>query len=415
MRSRSPGLLARLAGGALALVTPFLALAAFAVLFLLVIGPLKSPAAALGLGGLAFFGVALGLFWLAFSLFRPRRPLRAAAGVALLASAGLALLVWFGVLRPFPSAPNAPAPAGVRFWTVPDGRLAYVFSPAAVPGSARPPVIFLHGGPGTPGEGLPALAPELNRMGFDVYAYDQIGAGRSTRLPDVAGYTVARNVADLERVRRAVGADRMILVGTSWGATLAAHYAAKFPDRVDRVIFVSPGALWPPARGGDGAEPFETLRGERRARYLELTEDPRFLLQMLLLDVSPAAAKRFVGDREADARFHAIGLTGSQLGRCRPSSDETAVHGNALGFYANILTNRDLKTTADPRPALRRASTPALILRGECDYIARAYAQDYEGAFARSRLVDIPGSGHSIRNEQPQAYARLVGDFLAGR
>jgi pimeloyl-ACP methyl ester carboxylesterase len=415
MRSRSPGLWARLAGGALALAAPLLALAAFASLFLLVVGPLKSPAAALAVGGLAFFGVCLGLFWLALSLFRMRRAFRAAAVIALLASAGLALLVWFGVLRPFPTDPEAPTPAGVRFWTVPDGRLAYVASPSAVPGSPRPPVIFLHGGPGTPGEGLPALTPELNRMGFDVYAYDQIGAGRSTRLPDVTGYTVARNVADLERVRRAVGADRMVLVGTSWGATLAAHYAAAFPDRVDRLIFVSPGALWPPARGGDGAEPFETLKGERRARYLELTEAPRFLLQMLLLDVSPAAASRFVGDREADARFRAIGLTGSQLGRCRPSGDESTVHANTLGFYANILTNRDLRKTADPRPALPRASAPALILRGECDYIARAYAQDYQAAFAGARLVDIPGAGHAIRNEQPQAYARLVGDFLAAR
>jgi proline iminopeptidase len=35
----------------------------------------------------------------------------------------------------------------------------------------------------------------------------------------------------------------MILVGGSWGGTLAAHYLAAHPDRVEKVVFSSPGAI----------------------------------------------------------------------------------------------------------------------------------------------------------------------------
>ncbi|MGW4962883.1 alpha/beta fold hydrolase [Nonomuraea sp. NPDC004186] len=57
----------------------------------------------------------------------------------------------------------------------------------------------------------------LAAAGFDVYAYDQLGAGRSTRLSDVTGYTVARHVADLEAIRRTIGADRIVIVGQRTG------------------------------------------------------------------------------------------------------------------------------------------------------------------------------------------------------
>ncbi|WP_317986001.1 hypothetical protein [Streptomyces sp. 5-10] len=51
---------------------------------------------------------------------------------------------------------------------------------------------------------------------------------RRRPLPGAAptGYTVARQVADLEAARRRIGANRVVLLGSSWGATLAAEYMA---------------------------------------------------------------------------------------------------------------------------------------------------------------------------------------------
>ena len=67
--------------------------------------------------------------------------------------------------------------------------------------------------------------------------YDQAGSGLSGFLPHLRDYTVARSVADLEAIRQKIGVDKMILIGHSWGSTLAASYMAKFRPTFPRSYF----------------------------------------------------------------------------------------------------------------------------------------------------------------------------------
>ena len=48
---------------------------------------------------------------------------------------------------------------------------------------------------------------------------------------------------DIERIRRALKQDKLVLVGHSFGAFLAALYAAEFPERVSALVLVSPATL----------------------------------------------------------------------------------------------------------------------------------------------------------------------------
>jgi proline iminopeptidase len=95
----------------------------------------------------------------------------------------------------------------------------------------------------------------LARDGHDVWSYDQRGSGRSSRLDDPSGYSTALAVADLERVRQAIGAERIILIGHSYGAYLAAAYIAHHPGRVEQAVFTSPGGLDDRGVGRPAAEP----------------------------------------------------------------------------------------------------------------------------------------------------------------
>jgi proline iminopeptidase len=180
-------------------------------------------------------------------VLRLHRRRATAVAVATSATALSTVVAAATVLAPLSVPPLDEARAASGRWQLSTGSdLAYDHLPAV--GPPRPhPVVLLHGGPGTPGSGPGPVGGRIAARGFDVYSYDQIGAGRSERLTDPSGYTVARNVADLEAVRRLIGAQQMVLVGTSWGATLAASYLAAHPDRVAGVAFVSPGALWSPA------------------------------------------------------------------------------------------------------------------------------------------------------------------------
>lgn len=392
------------------------ALAAGGLAILLAAAAVPLPVVFLAAGAVTLLGVTVLVVRGGLALGASRRGWRTAlvGGVAWTALVGVAFGFLF--LRPFPEMTGGPVPAGVRFWSLDDGtRLAYVASPATTAERKPTPVIFLHGGPGTPGEGLPFGTAELNAAGYDVYGYDQIGAGRSTRLDDVTGYTVARNVADLEAVREKVGADQVILIGQSWGGSLAAQYLAAHPDRVAKVAFTSPGEIWPDAHPDTDVSPWGKLTGAQKKRYDELTSAPRFLLQALLLGTNPQAAHRLIGDAESDARLHEIAVTGRDLGGCPGGPPgEGEVHQNPQGFYTNQLTNADFETVADPRPVLRKVQTPALVLRAECDYVPWIDTREYRDTLPGATMVYIPGAGHGITGEAGPAYLRAILGFLAG-
>ncbi|WP_055533460.1 alpha/beta fold hydrolase [Streptomyces graminilatus] len=410
----SPTLLRRVVGGVLlflaVLLAPAVATAAFlatafvtASVPVLALAALASGAAAAGLLGRAGFAL-LGL--------EGRRALRASAFAAVGLTAAIAALAAVTVFRPMPTTPVAPAPPGVKFWNLPTGsRIAYVHAPAV--GRARPtPVIFLHGGPGTPGEGVPTGGRELAADGFDVYAYDQLGAGRSTRLRDITGYTVARQVADLEAIRRGLGADRIILVGRSWGGSLTAQYMAAHPRHLAKAVFSSPGALWGREYPGSTAgEPWNRLSPAQKTRLDELNSSPRMLAASVLLGVNPGAAHALVGDGEADHWMHEVALQGKDSTSCK-GGRPIATHNNPQGFYNNQMTRKDFERIPDPRPRLRTAHVPSLIMRGECDFIKPAVTAEYRSVLPDSRLVIVKGAGHSVSGGQPHRFTALLRAFL---
>ncbi|MCC7488771.1 MAG: alpha/beta fold hydrolase, partial [Gammaproteobacteria bacterium] len=85
------------------------------------------------------------------------------------------------------------------------------------------PAIFVHGGPGAGGD-------RNARRFFDPARYrivllDQRGCGRSRPHAELRDNTTAALVADMERLREALGIDRWLVFGGSWGSTLSLAYA----------------------------------------------------------------------------------------------------------------------------------------------------------------------------------------------
>jgi proline iminopeptidase len=112
-----------------------------------------------------------------------------------------------------------------------DGHRVYwekVGNPAAIP------AVFLHGGPGG------GCTPEHRRI-FDPARYhallfDQRGCGRSTPFASLENNTTWDLVADIERLRMLMGAEKWLVFGGSWGSTLALAYAQTHPERVSRLV-----------------------------------------------------------------------------------------------------------------------------------------------------------------------------------
>lgn len=97
------------------------------------------------------------------------------------------------------------------------------------------PAVWLHGSPGAPPS--PNSGRNFDPARYRAVIFDQRGCGRSRPLAsdidaDLSSNTTTDLVADIERLRSHLGIDRWVVVGGSWGVTLALVYAQRHPERV---------------------------------------------------------------------------------------------------------------------------------------------------------------------------------------
>ena len=125
-------------------------------------------------------------------------------------------------------APSArPVVFDSRMLAMGDGHALYIEQSGNPQGI---PAVLLHGGPGagcqSAEHGL--FDPQVHRA----ILFDQRGAGRSQPKGSLEANTTAHLVADLERIRTALGIERWLVVGGSWGSLLALAYALAHRERV---------------------------------------------------------------------------------------------------------------------------------------------------------------------------------------
>ena len=123
------------------------------------------------------------------------------------------------------------APLTSEMLDVGDGHEIHVESVGRADGI---PAVYLHGGPGS------GCQPDHRRLfdpeRFHAVLFDQRGAGRSRPKGRREDNTLPHLIADMEMIREKFGFERWIIVGGSWGATLALAYAQAHPHRVSGMV-----------------------------------------------------------------------------------------------------------------------------------------------------------------------------------
>src|SRR5258707_1614241 len=123
------------------------------------------------------------------------------------------------------------APLTSQLLPVGDSHEIYVETVGRVVGV---PAVYLHGGPGS------GCQPDHRRLfdpeRFHAVLFDQRGAGRSRPKAGREHNTLQHLIADMEMIREKFGFERWMMVGGSWGATLALAYAQAHPERVTGIV-----------------------------------------------------------------------------------------------------------------------------------------------------------------------------------
>lgn len=255
------------------------------------------------------------------------------------------------------------------------------------------PLVVINGGPGVdhsymhstlhPSSALDELA--TNRP---VIFYDQRGVGRSPALKADQSCTVADQVADLEALRAYLRYERINILGHSFGGYLAMAYAARYPERIERLIICDSAA----PRFSDTIFLFEKVFPETNERMKaikvtdELTKKAAFMQYFSML---------FYSAKNRDTYLAAV----------------TTI--NANDEVAEALW-KDL-AQLDFTPELPKFRFPTLVMTGRFDMnVAPSVAYNIHKAIPGSRFVVFEQSGHLPFYEEQESFVQTVKSFLIG-
>ena len=221
--------------------------------------------------------------------------------------------------------------------------------------------------------------PFLDREAFTWVFADLRGYGRSKDL--TGSFTAEEAAADVIALADALGWSRFSIVGHSMSTLVALHLGQQRPDRVERVVVLTPP---PPTGLGYDDATFEALQRVARG------DD----------EVRTRALKFMWGDRLSDGWFR------FKLERWRASSDPEAVAGYVRMFGRDGLP--------DPKT---RVAVPVLAVTGEQDaeIMRQATISKLLGPLCdQLRVFPIADSGHYPMQEAPPFLVTVVERFLRG-
>lgn len=289
------------------------------------------------------------------------------------------------------------APLTSEHLSVSDGHDIYVESGGRLGGV---PAVYLHGGPGS------GCQPDHRRLfdpeRFHAVLFDQRGAGRSRPKASRDANTLQHLIADMEMIREKFGFERWMVVGGSWGATLALAYAQAHPDRVSGIVLRATflGTITEIENGFLNVLPrfypglyddfLSVLPAEERARPI----DAYF---RRILDADPSVygpAARAWGQTEGILSEHApkrsrLDLPALISSRALPATPFMEAH-----YFAN---NSFMQPDQLINEAGKLDGIPGIIVQGRYDLLCPPATSHALGAVWREAEIRVvEGAGHTL-------------------
>lgn len=266
-----------------------------------------------------------------------------------------------------------------------------------------PVIIVLHGGPGGDYRSLLPLKA-LADDGYDMFFYDQRGAGLSERLPEEA-LTLEHHLAELDAVIAYLDPERPVtLIGHSWGAMLASAYLGHAPKSVARAVLMEPGFL--SAAQSD-------INSAHMSRAMQT---PRFGITAMMTGFRAAHVR---GPDEHASTDYLMG----EMAHAFAAHDDIhyACDGetwDSPSWRTGGATMREVQAQAsradlDSLGGGAAFPGPVLFVSGACSHwLGAALQSENAKRFANARHVDIPNAGHDMVDDQPEATLAALRAFL---
>lgn len=320
-----------------------------------------------------------------------RRQFLADAGI--LAGAGLLNLA--AVTRAL--AVPAPEPIKAGFFPVRGGGAWYRLNGAQHFSAGKTPLIVIHGGPGFSHHYLlPIVDLAEDRP---VIFYDQLDSGHSDRPNDPDNWTVDRFVSEIDDLRDALGLDRCVVLGNSWGGTLTAEYAMRQPPGLEAAVLSSP-----------------LISTERwiadNTDYREQLPDD---VQQTMREHEEAGT---IGSEEYQNAVMVFYRKHLNRQEPWPAALNKSFEIYNPKLYETMWGPTEFNATGtlkdyDSTGRLPKIEVPALFVCGEYDESTPAANEDFASMTPNGEVKVIDDASHTAFLEQRQAFMTAVREFLA--
>jgi proline iminopeptidase len=264
------------------------------------------------------------------------------------------------------------------------------------------PVLVLSGGPGFSGDQMLSTAAVVAESHRAIVP-DQRGTPGSPLASfemgafDPSAFSIEGAVADLEAVRRELGLESWTLVGHSWGGLLSMAYAAAHPERVDRMVLVSPAGIDASFWATYQQNIMTRLSPEASAKMSELRPTAQSL------------------DGYAELARQSNILMAEATLENKAAGDALRAEMRADGFEPRVaLLMQGAMMSYDFKPALKTFEKPVVVIQGAGDPIGPEASQRIVDSVPGAKRVLLEGVGHWPFHEAPAKYAAALRRALAG-
>lgn len=258
------------------------------------------------------------------------------------------------------------------------------------------PMLIINGGPGMNSDGFSSIAQTLTQYDYQTITYDQRGTGKSTlELLNSKTITMDLMVEDMEILRTHLNIEKWTILGHSFGGIMAAYYATKHPERVEKLILSS--------SGGINMEFTSYVAKRQQANLTDMQRDSLAYYQK----------KQNHGDTSIETmkgrtKFLAFAYVYDQ-------SKAPIIAERLQQFNAEInrLVIQDLfRIKYDCSNKFPNFDKPVLVLQGKNDIITVDTAQKTAKAFPNSKLVLMDRCAHYGWLDAPEVYFASIQSFL---
>ncbi len=268
------------------------------------------------------------------------------------------------------------------------------------------PLVLLNGGPGGTHHYFHPWFARAAGFARVIY-YDQRGCGLSDFEPGEGGYSVEQAADDLDAMRQALGIDRWVVLGYSYGGFLGQLYTLKYPESVAGLVLLgaSPGM----SVDIGSSRQREFMSEEELARRAEIRDELQDYAQEADLPqreyVQLSVYNNFLnGDWKRQGFYKPSPERAAQIALYEWDHDA-----DFNGVVGQSQAGIDFTGMFDDNPI------PTLILEGKYDLTwNETKAGILAGNHPNGRLVIFENAGHGVYDEEPDLFFEVLEEFVTG-